>query len=148
VNRPTGLRAGAGVIAANQAVVGAWASVAPRSFYEDFPSGWGWVAMLPPYNVHLVRDVGGLSLGFTVLFTLVMWRPASQLVRAVSVAWLVVAVPHLAFHLTHLRGLGAVGAWRSPPVSSWSSFCPRARCGRSRLGATAATATSRADPTA
>jgi len=52
----------------NQVTVGAWATVAPRSFFDDFPLGRGWVASLPPYNVHLVRDVGGLSLGFAVLF--------------------------------------------------------------------------------
>ena len=29
--------------------------------------GHGWVAMLPPYNGHLIRDVGALSLNLAVV---------------------------------------------------------------------------------
>ena len=39
-------------------VVGVWALVLPRSFYDDFPAaGRHWVSALGPYNEHLVRDV-------------------------------------------------------------------------------------------
>ena len=42
--------------------VGIQAAFTPRSFYDDFPLGRGWVAMDGPYNQHLVRDVGSLNL--------------------------------------------------------------------------------------
>ena len=42
--------------------VGLQALFTPRSFYDDFPLGRGWVAMDGPYNQHLVRDVGSLNL--------------------------------------------------------------------------------------
>ncbi|RTL69410.1 MAG: hypothetical protein EKK42_04560 [Pseudonocardiaceae bacterium] len=62
------LRVGLLVLAATQAFVGLWALPAPRSFYDDFPApGRSWVSALPPYNEHLVRDVGALSLALTVL---------------------------------------------------------------------------------
>ena len=47
------------VIAAGSAVIGGWAQLFPRSFYDDFPGlGRAWVAMDGPFNEHLVRDVG------------------------------------------------------------------------------------------
>ena len=36
----------------------------PRTFYDDFPFLAHWVNLLPPYNEHLITDVGGLYLGF------------------------------------------------------------------------------------
>lgn len=63
----TVLRVGLAVLAAMQALVG-WALVAPREFYDGFPiAGHAWVALLPPYNEHLVRDVGAFSLALTVV---------------------------------------------------------------------------------
>ena len=47
--------------------VGFQALFTPRSFYDDFPIGRGWVAMDGPYNQHLVRDVGSLNLALVVL---------------------------------------------------------------------------------
>ena len=49
-------------------VTGAWALGAPESFYQEFPGGGRtWVSALPPYNEHLIRDVGSLSLALAVL---------------------------------------------------------------------------------
>jgi len=49
-------------------LVGFWALLAPRSFYDDFPGGGrSWVSALPPYNEHLVRDVGGLPSNLAVV---------------------------------------------------------------------------------
>ena len=47
--------------------VGIQAAFTPRSFYDDFPLGRGWVALDGPYNQHLVRDVGSLNLALVVL---------------------------------------------------------------------------------
>jgi hypothetical protein len=90
-------------------VTGLWALFAPRSFYSSFPGGaFAWVAALPPYNEHLVRDVGALYTGFCVLF---LWATVSvdaKLIRASAAAWFVAAVPHLIFHLNHTGGLTAL----------------------------------------
>lgn len=97
------LRAGLAYLALGAASVGVWATPAPRSWFDDFPGGpWsGWAAALPPYNEHLVRDVGALYLGFTVLFVWALWRPARALVVPLAVAWIVVQLPHLVFHVQH-----------------------------------------------
>jgi len=47
--------------------VGVQAEFFPRSFYDDFPLGRGWVAMDGRYNEHLIRDVGALNLALLVL---------------------------------------------------------------------------------
>ena len=110
MNARTRMRLGLGLLGANQAAVGLWALAAPASFYATFPTGHGWVALLPPYNEHLVRDVGGLSLGFAVLFGFAIARPDRLLVTAAMAAWLTAAVPHLLFHTTHLQGFTAIDA--------------------------------------
>jgi hypothetical protein len=86
-----------------QAFVGGWAAVAPRAFFDTFPGlGHHWTAMFPPYNEHLVRDFGGLNLGYGVLFAIAAARPDVRVVRGACAAYLCFAVPHLAFHLGHL----------------------------------------------
>ena len=82
--------------------VGLPAAFAPQTFYDDFPFLSHWVDLLPPYNEHLVTDVGGLYLGFAVIFAWAAWTLQSTLVRAVCSAWLLTAAIHLAFHATHL----------------------------------------------
>ena len=64
-----------------------------------------WVRSLPRYNQHLARDVGGLNLGFALLFAWAASTLDRRLVRASCCAWLVYAVPHLIFHLFHLARL-------------------------------------------
>jgi heme/copper-type cytochrome/quinol oxidase subunit 4 len=86
-------------------IVGVWALFAPKSFYSNFPlPGHPWVSLLPPYNEHLVRDVGELSLALTVV--LVAAAVTGQwLLSAVAVAATAVyAVPHAIFHFLHLEG--------------------------------------------
>ena len=49
-------------------VIGLWAGLAPRGFYDDFPgAGRSWVAPDGPFNEHLVRDVGVLNLALAVV---------------------------------------------------------------------------------
>ena len=70
------VRAGLIFLAVTQVVIGIWALLAPRSFYDGFPaSGHAWVLLLPPYNQHRLRDVGGLSLALTVLLVAAAVRP-------------------------------------------------------------------------
>jgi hypothetical protein len=90
------------VLALSAASVGVPAALAPHAFYNDFPFLVHWVDRIPPYNEHLVTDVGGLYLGFTVLFAWAVWTLQPTLVRAVCSAWLLAAALHLGFHATHL----------------------------------------------
>jgi hypothetical protein len=82
--------------------VGALATFAPRTFYEDFPFFASWVDNLPPYNRHLVTDTGGLYLGFALLLGWSLRRPA--LVVPVCTAFVLTQVLHTAFHFAHLDG--------------------------------------------
>lgn len=86
--------------------IGATAAFVPGTFYEDFPFLAHWVDRLPPFNEHLVTDVGGLYLGFAVIFGWAAWRPDRALARAAAAAFLLVASLHLAFHAAHLDGFG------------------------------------------
>jgi hypothetical protein len=81
---------------------------APRSFYDDFPFVAHWVSMLPPYNQHLVSDVGGLYLGFAVLFAWAARSLEVALVRPVCWAFLLVSTLHLIYHVLHLDGFGVI----------------------------------------
>jgi AhpD family alkylhydroperoxidase len=90
-----------------QFVNGVWATLAPRSFYDDFPLGvGGWVSALPAYNEHLMRDVGGLFLatGFILLAAAV--RLDRRLVVIALVSYLLFAIPHAIFHFFNLEPYG------------------------------------------
>jgi hypothetical protein len=96
------------VIAAGNAVVGLWASVAPRSFFDEFPgAGRHWVAVDGPFNEHLVRDVGVLNLALMAVVIAAMVRPARYLLQVVAGAELIYSAPHLLYHLTHLDPYGS-----------------------------------------
>ncbi len=82
--------------------VGIQAAFTPRSFYDDFPLGRGWVAMDGPYNQHLVRDVGSLNLALVVLVFAALVIGTRTIARTAMIVWLVNAVPHLVYHLRHL----------------------------------------------
>jgi hypothetical protein len=107
---PRTARAFLGVLCAYSASLGVLAAFAPHAFYADFPFFTHWVELLPPYNEHLVTDVGGLYLGFAVLFGWAAWAPERRLALAASTAFLVVAALHLVFHAAHLEGFGTADA--------------------------------------
>ncbi len=110
--------------------VGLPATLAPHAFYDGFPFVRHWVDLLPPYNEHLVTDVGGLYLGFAVLFAWAAWTLQATLVRAVCGAWLLTAAIHLIFHASHLEGFStgdAIAELASlafllipPPLAIWA----------------------------
>jgi hypothetical protein len=84
---------------------GLQAAFAPRSFFDDFPLGRGWIsAGDAAYDEHLVRDVGALFLALIVVTFWCAWR--REAMTAVAVAWLVQGVLHLGYHVGHLEGLG------------------------------------------
>ena len=90
-----------------QLVNGLLALFAPRSFYEDFPFGRGWVEALPAYNEHLVRDVGGLFVATAVILIAAGYWLERRLVAVSLAAWLCFAVPHTVYHLFNLEPYGA-----------------------------------------
>jgi hypothetical protein len=97
------------VIAASTSVVGVWAQLFPRSFYDDFPGlGRHWVAMDGPYNQHLIRDVGGLNLALAAVAIWALVSSSVLLARAAGLAGLLYGVPHLAYHSGHLAHYDSV----------------------------------------
>jgi len=118
------------VLLVSALTIGLTAAIVPRTFYDDFLFLASWVELLPPYNEHLVTDVGGLYLGFSVLFAWAAWTLDRTLVQAVSVAWLLSAAIHLLFHAGHLDGFGAADAVAEivtlalllipPPLAVWA----------------------------
>jgi len=110
VRSPLSARVALWILFASALSIGAVAAAAPHTFYADFPFFAHWVEMLPPYNRHLVTDVGGLYLGFAVIFAWAATTLEATLVRAASTAWLLAATLHLLFHATHLDGFDAADA--------------------------------------
>lgn len=100
--RLTVLRVLLAVVAVRALVVGLPAALLPQSFYDDFPWFASWVSLLPPYNEHLVTDVGGLQLSFGLLFAWAAYRPSRPLVLPLCVVWTLAEVHHFLFHVTHL----------------------------------------------
>ena len=100
-----------GVLAAVQGLVGTWALVAPLVFYEGFPlPGHAWVGLLPPYNEHLLRDVGALNLALAVVLAGAALRADRATVRLAATASLAAAAPHTAYHALHLAHFPPVDA--------------------------------------
>jgi hypothetical protein len=124
--------------------IGFTALIVPHVFYDDFPFLAHWVERLPPYNEHLVSDVGGLYVGFAVVTGIAAWRPERLLVVTACAGFLTVSVPHLLYHVLHLDGFGTVdaiaeiGALASllipPCVALWATrpAVPNAPYGRKR----------------
>jgi hypothetical protein len=100
----TPLRLLLAVLAVSALSVGIPASFFPQSFYDDFPFLMQWVSLLPPYNEHLVTDVGGLQLAFGLLFAWAAYRPSRDLVVPLCLAWTVSQALHFLFHITNLDG--------------------------------------------
>jgi predicted anti-sigma-YlaC factor YlaD len=84
-------------------LVGLWALIAPRSFYDDFPgAGRHWVSVDGAFNEHLLRDVGALNLALAVVAIAAILRPG-RFARLCGISHLVWTLPHLYYHTTHLH---------------------------------------------
>ena len=97
------------------------ATSAPKSWYDDFPLGRGWMAAEGgAYEEHLVRDVGVLFLALIVATVWSVWRREAMTVMAI--AWLIQGVFHFGYHVGHLEALdptdriGLVGSLISIPI--------------------------------
>ena len=94
------LRLGMVLLIVPQAVAGAWAFLAPRSFYDDFPGfGRAWVAPIGDYNEHFIADTGNLFLVMCLFMACAAYYLERRLVRIALVSWLAFSIPHFISHL-------------------------------------------------
>jgi nucleoside-diphosphate-sugar epimerase len=123
--------------------VGTWALFAPRSFYDDFPFGRGWVAADGPYNEHLVRDVGAFNLALLVATLVALGTSHRVTGRAAAAGWFVYSLPHAVYHSFHLHGLGTadqvgvmLSVWAIPLVAlaAWRKLANRRQIPASQPG--------------
>jgi hypothetical protein len=82
------------------------ALVAPRSFYEDFPFGRGWVEAYPSYNDHLIYDYGAYTLGAVVALVIAAIWLDRRVIQVVTVSWLVSATIHFVNHVLTIDRYG------------------------------------------
>ena len=108
-------RGALGCIALFMTLTALQAAFFPRSFFDDFPFGRGWVAAEGgTYDEHLVRDVGVLFLALIIVTVWSAWTGNG--VVAVAIAWLVQGVLHLWYHVVTSTDLtDSIGSDSSPP---------------------------------
>ena len=95
-------RAGFGLLAVANLIWGGWALITLAHFFRTFPGfGWHWTSAYPPYNEHLIVDLGA------TLLTLGVLLGAAAIVDKRAVSW-VVAVGvgtfgtlHFGYHVAH-----------------------------------------------
>ncbi len=71
---------------------GAWAMVAPRSFFDA-------VATFHPYNQHLVQDIGAFQLGLGVVLLIAALRPTTDALGVALVGCGIGAAAHVVSHV-------------------------------------------------
>ena len=83
-------RAIAWLVAAFWLVSGLWAFLAPRSFFDT-------LATFPPYNEHLIHDIGAFSIGLgtVIVFALVGMTAMRTALLGVGVGSAVHVVSHI-----------------------------------------------------
>jgi len=108
--RLTVLRAGVGLLTFVEVVAGLVATLAPRVFYDYVP----WVDLIPPYSEHLMRDYGAMNLALALVFVVTAITMERRMVQIALGAYLLFAIPHLIFHLTHLEHFTmAAAVWQT-----------------------------------
>jgi len=85
-------RVAAAVGAAAFLPFGAWAMLAPRSFFEQ-------LAEFHPYNQHFVQDIGAFQLGLGVVLLVVAIRPAIDALTSALLGTGVGAAAHAVSHV-------------------------------------------------
>jgi hypothetical protein len=85
-----------------QLVVGLWAVLAPKNWFESFP-GFDprLVAAEPPYNEHLATDAGeGVLASGIVLLEAALWATRAA-IQAALLAYVGFTLPHVVYHAFH-----------------------------------------------
>jgi hypothetical protein len=94
------------VVAIGQLGATLQALVTPRSFYEDFPFGRGWVQAYPAYNDHLIYDYGAYTLGALVALVIAGIWLDRRVVQVATASWLVSATIHFVNHVLTIDRYG------------------------------------------
>ena len=91
------MRAGIVLLIVLDGMVGVWQYFFPRSFYDDFPT----VSLDPPFNEHLVSDVGGLNIALVGVLVFAAVYLEYRLVLAALTGFALYALSHFVFHVMH-----------------------------------------------
>lgn len=65
---------------------------------------------MPPYSEHLMRDYGAMNLGLALVFVVAATTMDRRVVRVAFGAYLLFAIPHWLFHVTHLENFTTAAA--------------------------------------
>jgi hypothetical protein len=88
---------------------GLWARIAPHHFFDRFPGlGHHWTAGYPPYNEHLVTDLGASFLTLALLSGIAAAVDDRRVRRVVLAAVFLFNLLHLSFHATHAGRLAGL----------------------------------------
>jgi len=86
-------------LAAPQLLVGVWAVVAPRSWFDSFPGlDPRLVAAEPPFNAHLATDAGAGFLATAIALLVAALIARRGAVYVALAAYAAFAVPHALYH--------------------------------------------------
>ena len=100
------LRAGLAGLGALHLAWGIAAVAAPRWFFHQFPGfGQRWTAAYPPYNEHLLVDVGAAFAALGTLLLAAAWLADRRVTAVVLVGVLVFSGVHLGYHAVRPGGL-------------------------------------------
>ncbi|MFI7547500.1 hypothetical protein [Actinoplanes sp. NPDC049599] len=99
MTRKTWLRAGLVLLIVLDGSVGVWQYFFPRSFYDDFPT----VRLDPPFNEHLVSDVGGLNIALVGVLIFAAVHLERRLVLAALTGFGLYSLTHFVFHVRHFE---------------------------------------------
>jgi hypothetical protein len=100
-------RVGFGGLGALNLAWGVWAYAAPAHFFQTFPGlGRHWTGGYPPYNPHLVSDLGATFATVGVLLLAAAALDDRRVSAVVVLGVTVFSLLHLGFHATHRGTLG------------------------------------------
>ena len=94
------VRSGLALLSLFHLVWGIPALLAPRWFFENFPgAGRNWTAAYPPYNEHLMTDVGAAATTLGVLLAIAAFLADRKVTAVVLAGVIVFSTLHLVYHI-------------------------------------------------
>jgi hypothetical protein len=86
---------------------GAWAILAPADFFQTFPGiGLHWTRAYPPYNGHLIFDLGATQLTLGVLLTVAAVLDTRQVSWLAALGAGLFGGLHFGYHALHAGMMG------------------------------------------
>jgi hypothetical protein len=100
-------RVGLGALGVVELAWGGWAYLAPARFFASFPGfGHRWTYGYPPYNEHLVTDLGATFVTLGVLLVVAAALDDRRVSAVALVGVLVFNALHLGYHAMHRGTMG------------------------------------------